>query len=218
MSADLAEWIAPTRTAVLVIDMQVDFATAEGAMGQAGADLSSVPAALAAAERLVQSARAAGAPVVFVGLQTAPWTDSLAWRERTRRRGGDPEQESAVCRIGTPGADFVGPTPLPGEIVVGKARYSGFVGTDLDERLRRLGVDTLVVCGLTTECCVDCTVRDAFQLDYYVFVPADACAAYDPELHTGALRALELNFAMLIEVAAAETAWARRQAEKRRTA
>ena len=66
--------------------------------------------------------------------------------------------------------------------MIPKIRYSGFFGTNLDAGLRALGVDTLLVCGLTTECCVDSTVRDAFHADYHVFHrAADACGAYEPE-------------------------------------
>jgi nicotinamidase-related amidase len=195
----LADWIAPGRTALLIIDMQVDFAAPEGALGQWGLDLSAVPAALAAAERLAQAARAAHVPVIFIGLMTSPKTDSPAWGERMRRRGGDPEGESALCRVGEIGSDFYGPQPLVGEHVVAKTRYSGFYGTELNALLKRLNVDTVVACGLTTECCVDCTVRDAFHLDYQVFVAEDACAAYEPDLHTGALKALDLNCAILVK-------------------
>ena len=203
----LAGWISPGRTALLVIDMQIDFASRHGALGQAGIDLSTVPAALTAAERLAATARKSGAPVVFVGLQTSAGADSPAWAERMRRRGGDPDAEGALCREGSDGAAFVGPTPEPGDIVVAKRRYSGFFRTDLDARLKRLGVDTLVVCGLTTECCVDCTVRDAFHLDYHVFIAGDACAAYDPALHEGALQSLDLNCAIVTRTDDIVTAW-----------
>jgi nicotinamidase-related amidase len=91
--------------------------------------------------------------------------------------------------------------------VVWKSRYSGFHGTDLDETLKRLRRDTLVVGGLTTECCVDSTVRDAFHLDYHVFVARDACAAYDPLFHDGALKILEANCAMLVEVETVIDVW-----------
>jgi ureidoacrylate peracid hydrolase len=205
--AGLADWIEPARAALLVIDMQVDFASPEGALGRAGVDLSAVPAALAAARRLAVAARAAGAPVTFVGLQTTPGTDSPAWSERMRRRGGTQEEEGALCRMGEPGAAFVGPTPEPGELVIGKTRYSGFFRTDLDETLRARNIDTLVVCGLTTECCVDCTVRDAFHLDYHVFLAADACAAYEADLHGGALKSLELNCAILVDTDEVTRAW-----------
>jgi ureidoacrylate peracid hydrolase len=203
----LAGWISPGRTALLVIDMQVDFASPQGALGRAGIDLSAVPPALMAAERLAATARKSGAPVVFVGLQTSAGADSPAWAERMRRRGGEPDSESALCREGSAGAAFVGPTPEAGDTVVAKRRYSGFFHTDLDTRLKRLGVDTVVVCGLTTESCVDCTVRDAFHLDYHVFIAGDACAAYDPALHEGALQSLGLNCAIVTSTDDIVAAW-----------
>ncbi|MDR7116198.1 cysteine hydrolase [Caulobacter sp. BE254] len=203
---DLAAWIAPGRTAVLVVDMQVDFASPDGALG-AFIDMGVVKPALAAAEKLVADARAAGASVVFVGLSTTPETDSPAWNERLRRRGGNPDVDAALCRAGQAGSEFYGPQPAPGEPVVRKTRYSGFVGTDLDQRLRDMGVDTLVVAGLTTECCVDSTVRDAFDLDYHVFVAADACAAYEADMHEASLKVMELNSAILTDTAAIADAW-----------
>jgi ureidoacrylate peracid hydrolase len=204
---DLASWIAPGRTALVIIDMQVDFAAPDGALGLAGVDLGTVPAALANAERLAAAARAAGVPVVFVGLQTLPATDSPAWRERMRRRGGDADAESGLCRVGTAGAAFYGPQPQGDELVVAKTRYSAFANPGFDDWLRSQGLDTLVVCGLTTECCVDSTVRDAFHLDFHVFVAADACAAYDPALHTATLDILELNCAIVSPTAQIVTAW-----------
>ena len=206
-TSDLAAWLAPPRTAVLAIDMQVDFADPAGALG-GFVDLSTVPAALAAAERLVEAARGAGVPVVFVGLFTEPATDSPAWRERMRRLGSDPEADSALCRTGEPGSAFSGPQPAPGERVVRKPRYSGFHDTDLEAHLRGLGVDTVIACGLTTECCVDNTVADAFHKDFHVFVAADACAAYEPALHEAALRIMAVNTAILTTTDAIAAAWA----------
>jgi nicotinamidase-related amidase len=203
----LSAWIAADRTALVIVDMQTDFASPDGAMGKAGADLSAVPGALAAAQRLADAARAAGAPVVFVALITAPEDDSAAWAERLRRQGGDPDS-AALCRAGTLGAAFVGPIPLAGETVAPKLRYSGFFRTDLDARLQRLGVDTVVIAGLTTECCVDATARDACQLDYHVFVARDACAAYDRILHEAALESLALNCAILADTDEIVAAWA----------
>lgn len=208
----LADWIAPERTALLVIDMQVDFASPEGAAGRWGLDLSTVPAALAAAQRLASAARAARVPVVFAGLFTTPQTDSPAWGERMRRRGGDPLADIAICRTGEAGVVFVGATPEPGDLVIRKTRYSAFWGTDLDARLKALGVDTLVMAGLTTECCVDGSARDAFNLDYHVFVVADACAAYEPDLQAGALKMLELNTALLTDTDEVIAAWSGRPA------
>lgn len=203
----LASWIAPSRTALLIIDTQVDFASPEGAMGRAGVDLSAVGPALAATERLVAAARTARVEVIFVSLQTDPDQDSPVWLERMRRLGGDPGADSAVCRAGSAGAAFVDPRPIEGELVVPKRRYSAFFGTNLDEALRERGLDTLVVCGLTTECCVDCTVRHAFHLDYHLFIARDATAAYDPGVHEGALKGLELNCAILVDSDQVVAAW-----------
>lgn len=206
----LSTWIAPARTALVIVDMQVDFAAPDGVIGRFGVDLSAASMALEQAQRLATAARAAGAPVVFVGLETTSDTDPPTMLERMRRRGGDPEIERVICRRGTRGAAFHGPAPEPGELVIHKPRYSAFVGTDLDARLRARGVDTLVVCGLTTECCVDSTVRDAFHRDYHVFVASDACAAYEPDLHEGALKSLGLSFGLLADTALIEAAWAGR--------
>ena len=107
----------------------------------------------------------------------------------------------------TPGAAFVGPQPGPRELVFSKKRYNGFAGTGLDAALRGQGIDTLVVAGLTTECCIDSSVRAAFERDYHVFVVSDATACYEPGLHQAALKALKLNCASVITAAEAAAAW-----------
>ncbi len=202
----LGNWIDPCRTALLIVDMQADFASPNGALGRAGVDISATSAALDAAGRLASAARAAGAALVFVALRTAPDSDSAAWAERLRRRGQG-ELGGGLCRAGEAGAAFVGPVPDADDLIVAKTRYSGFFGTDLDAQLRRRGIDTLVICGLTTECCVDSTVRDAFQLDYHLFLVGDACAAYEADLHRAALRALEINCAILVTTDQIVAAW-----------
>ena len=200
-------WIAPGRTALMIVDMQVDFAAPEGVIGRMGVDLSAVAPALAAAERLAEAARRAGVPVIFVGLSTSPRTDSPMWRERMSRRGGDPNIESDLCRAGQSGSDFFGPKPAEGELVIEKTRYSAFFGTGLGDILRGQGIDTLVLCGLTTECCVDCSARDAFHQDFHVFVPSDACAAYEIDVHEAALKAMDLNFAILTDASTVVSGW-----------
>jgi ureidoacrylate peracid hydrolase len=201
------EWIDPKRTALLPIDMQVDFGAPDGMLGKLGLDMTAPLAAVAQSEKLAAAARAAGVPVVFVGLQTRKELDSPHWKERTRRLGQNANSDSGLCREGSAGAQFIGPTPLAGDTVIGKLRYSGFYGTPLDTALKARGVDTLVLCGLTTECCVDCTARDAFHLDYHVFIATDACAAYEPNLHEGALVSLELNCAILASTDEIVAAW-----------
>ena len=200
----LKDWIAPARTALLLIDMQVDFAAPEGALGRDGLDMTASLAAVAEALALAGAARAAGVPCVFVRLITREKDETPFLREWNSRRGMD---GPPLCREGTPGADFVGPQPEGGELVFSKKRYDAFHGTGLDAALRGEGIDTLVVAGLTTECCVDATVKSAFERDYHVFVVSDATACHAPGLQEAALRALKLNFAGLVTGAEVRAAW-----------
>lgn len=204
----LADWIAPSRTAVLIIDMQVDFAAPDGGCALGGCDMSTVPAALAAAERLAAAARNAGALVVFPRLWTEPATDSGVWKERRLRMGAARDDSRYPCRAGSRGAEFYGPLPQDVDLVVSKHKYSAFFGTSLDAMLRERDIDTLVFAGLTTECCVATSVHDACHLDYHIFIVADACAAYGEELHRETLAVLEMNSGIVTDVASVESAWA----------
>jgi ureidoacrylate peracid hydrolase len=167
-------------------------------------DMTHVQAAVKQAAELAMAARAAGVPVVFVRLITRESDETPFLQEWKARRGSN---GAPLCREGTPGAEFVGPQPRARELVFSKKRYNAFSGTGLDATLRGLGVDTLVVAGLTTECCIDSSVRDAFERDYHVFVVSDATACYQPELHEAALKALKLNCAKLATAAQIRAAW-----------
>jgi ureidoacrylate peracid hydrolase len=187
------DWIAPRRTALLLVDLQVDFGAADGAMARRGADLAAAHAAVANAMLLADAARAAGVMPVFVRLITRPGDESKRAREAKARRG---DITPDFCVEGTPGADFIGPKPEPGELVISKSRFSAFSGTQLAAELAARGVDTLVLAGLTTECCIQSTVWHAFEKNLHVFIAADACAAYEEALHRHALTALEIGGAV----------------------
>src|ERR1700744_2725389 len=86
------EWIAPHRTALLIIDMQVDFGSPDGEMARRGADVSACQAAVEKAEILAEAARAAGVPVVFARLLTHPGGENRIMRESKERQGdGEPD-------------------------------------------------------------------------------------------------------------------------------
>ena len=196
-SEPLAQMIDPTRTALLVIDAQVDFASPDGAFALAGADLSGAQATLGRVAALADAARRAGATLAFVRLQTRPDTDSRALRLLNARRGGAPA-DIALCREGGPGEAYVAVAPAAGEIEVVKRLYDAFYGSDLEPRLRGRGVDTLVVVGFSTHCCVDATCRAAFHRDFNVFVVSDATDAYDADLQRVTLRALAETCALVV--------------------
>jgi ureidoacrylate peracid hydrolase len=200
-------WVAPPRTALLVIDIQVDFAAPDGAMARQGADMTRITPAVAQAQALAAAARAAHVPLVFSRVVTAPHLETaVEWEARARRGDHGP----GICVEGSPGAAFLAPLPQDGDVVITKHRYSLFAGNRLGEQLKARGIDTLVLCGVTTECCVQSTAWDAFERAFHIFLAADACAAYSPELHEGALKSLELNGAFLGAAADIAAAWEKR--------
>ena len=204
-SLNLFEMIAPSRTALVVIDIQSDFAGPDGMAGRIGLNRSAVEPMIDRIEMLLEAARANATPVFFARVITRPETDSTALKTLMQRRGR-PGAE-AICRAGSPGADFYRLAPRDGEGSLEKTKFSCFHGTDFDAQLQARGVDTLVVTGMTTDCCVDCTVREAFHLNYNVFVVSDATCAYSDALHVGALRGMEKNCALLTTTADILEAW-----------
>jgi ureidoacrylate peracid hydrolase len=198
------DWIAPKRTALVIIDMQVDFGAPDGEMAWRGADLTAPQAALVQAGILADAARAAGVPLVFVRLLTHPGGENRIEREAKARRG---DAEPDLCVEGTRGADFIGPQPQTEDVIVSKTHFSAFAHTGLAEQLQAQGIDTLVLAGLTTECCVQSSAWDAFERDFHVFIAADACAAYEDALHRHALKALELSGATVAGTADLAAAW-----------
>jgi nicotinamidase-related amidase len=153
---------------------------------------------------LVEAARAAGVEVVFVRLITNSAAESAVIREARARQG---EEGPELCLEGTHGAEFIGPQPLPGDIIISKKRYSAFVHTGLAEELHAKGVDTLVLAGLTTECCVASSAWDGFEQDFHVLIAEDACAAYEQDLHRHALKALAASGAVVADTATFINLW-----------
>jgi len=185
-SLELAQLVDPRHTAVVVVDMQNDFCT---------------PALLPNADRLmprlrafIGEARRAGARLVFTRVLHDETTDSPVWTSRYAVR---PYRRS-ICRTGTPGADYHPDfRPEAGDIDVVKHRYSAFVGTSLELRLRALGIQTLVMTGTATNICVESTLRDAFQRDLYIVLVDDCTGTDSEELHQGTLANVRSNFGLV---------------------
>jgi nicotinamidase-related amidase len=99
---------------------------------------------------------------------------------------------------GSWGQEFVAElSPGEGELVIKKFRSSGFVGTPLDLLLRSNGIETIVICGCTTEGCVESTARDGMFLDYYVVVVPDCVESDTREQHEASLTLMRARFDML---------------------
>lgn len=170
--------IVPTRTALLVIDMQNDFLEPSSPL--------CAPDGLALMDKfleLIEVCRAAGIEVIFTASVYAPGDSDLG-------RMGElfPGLKGAnTLRRGSHGAQIHERlVPRPEELIVEKPRYSAFFRTGLDEHLRAKGIDTLIIGGVCTNVCCESTARDALFRDYRVFFLADATATYDlPDLGWG---------------------------------
>ena len=182
------------RAALVIIDMQRDFLE-PGGFGEAlGNDVSRLAAAVEPCRAVLAAARRRGLLVIHTREGHRPdLTD--APRAKLERgapslRIGDAGPMGRILVRGEPGHDIVPAlAPLPGEPVVDKPGKGAFYATDLDLILRDRGpIETLVVCGVTTEVCVHTTVREANDRGYRCIVPGDCCASYFPEFHEIGLR------------------------------
>jgi biuret amidohydrolase len=176
------------RSAVLVIDMHRGSTDPPGTVYVPGA-----AAIIPTLAGLLDRARAAGVPVIFVVHQIRPDgsdANSPFWREATTVADLYPNVTEQV--IGSDWARLAdGLEPRAGDYFLPKKRYGAFSGNDLAFVLRNLGVETLVLTGVETEICVLATAFHAFNDDYRVVVVRDAVAALDPELGDAALRIVE---------------------------
>ena len=182
----------PRSTALLMIDFQRDFVE-PGGFGEAlGNDVSLLRRAVPPAARALEAARAAGLFIVHTREghrhDLADCPPSKKARGRLRTGIGDPGPLGRILVRGEPGHDIVEAlSPAPGEPVVDKPGKGAFYATDLESMLRHRAITQLVVCGVTTEVCVNTTVREANDRGYECLVLEDCVASYFPAFHEAAL-------------------------------
>ncbi len=204
----------PAATAVVVVDMQNDFASPGGMFDRAGIDVSGIRAIVPKVREVLDAARRAGLPVVYLkmgfdpdlvdaGHPTAPtWLkhEPLHVGEPVTAPNGEPSRILVRDCWNTDVIDEL--LPEHGDVVLYKTRYSGFFETGLDDVLRGRNVERLIVVGATTSVCVDSTVRDAMFRDYHCLVLRDAtaepiAAEASRSNHEASLLTLELLFAQI---------------------
>ena len=174
--------------AVIVIDMHRGSIDAPGTVY--------VPdgaAIVPAVAGLLQAARGAGVPVVYIVHQIRPGGSdarSPFWLEAETVADLYPNVREQV--IGSPWTELAtGLEPEPGDHVLPKKRYGAFSGNDLAFLLKNLGVRTLILTGVETEICILATAYHAFNEDYRVVVARDGVAALEADLGEAALRIVE---------------------------
>ncbi|WP_020181328.1 isochorismatase family cysteine hydrolase [Methylopila sp. M107] len=184
------------RTALVIIDMQRDFLEPGGFGETLGNDISLLEAAVGPCQAILAAVRDAGMLAIHTREGHRP---DLSDAPKAKVERGVPSlrigAEGPMGRIlirGEAGHDIIAALkPLPGEPVIDKPGKGAFYQTDLELMLRNRGIDTLLVCGVTTEVCVNTTVREANDRGYRCVVLADCCASYFPEFHEFGLKMIK---------------------------
>lgn len=193
---------------LVVVDVQNDFCHPAGTMGKAGRDLSRIDGSVGNTGLLVETARAAGVPVVFVITTHGPDVDSAEWLCRYAIGFADvPQPAAANCLAGGWGAELYRLQPLAGEPVVVKHRYNAFTSPEFRTVVAATGRRSLVFAGITTNVCVEATMRAAVDADYLATLVTDACAAYDDAEHEAAVTVLGRHFGALTTTGEVRSRW-----------
>jgi len=183
--------------ALLVIDMQNGFCSDNGSVNAVGLPAKRLQPAISPCVKLVAAARDAEVPIIFTryGYRSDYRDGGLMVHELI------PDLKNGKTLIAnTWDTDILDElAPRETDFVVDKNRPSSFYGTSLDGILKNLAIENLVVCGVTTNCCVETTVRDASQRDYRTFVVRDAVAKYEDDRHEVALKSIDMLFGHVVE-------------------
>jgi nicotinamidase-related amidase len=222
--------IDPRHAALVLIDVQNDFCHSHGAAGRTGDAIEMIQSAVARIKGLLAAARESGVAVIHVRaeygalyrgigspyrfpatdvMDAAVWTASAA---DLANGASFTESEVEVCLPGTWGAQFVeGIVPQPNEPVVTKHRFSAFADTGLELMLRARGIKTVILAGVTTNCCVESTAREAAMRDFYLVVAEDCVAVKDKlrSLHDASLESMRLYFGQVRPASELMSIWQR---------
>src|SRR6516164_9513657 len=186
----------PAHCALLIIDMQRDFLEPGGFGEMLGNDVSQLRGAIEPNRRLLAAWRAAGLPVLHTREGHRPDLADLPLAKKIRGKSktsiGDAGPMGRILVRGEPGHDIIPELyPEPGEPIVDKPGKGAFHATDLDAMLKNRGIAQLIVCGVTTEVCVNTTVREANDRGYECLVVADCVGSYFPEFQEMGLRMIK---------------------------
>lgn len=191
----------PASTALVIIDMQRDFVEPAGFGEVLGNDVSHLRRTIAPCRQLLEQARASG--LFIIHTREGHRVDMADCPPAKKTRGGKTfiGESGPMGRIlirGEQGHDIIPElVPLPGEPIIDKPGKGAFYATDLGLILQTRGIKSLIICGVTTEVCVQTTAREANDRGYELVIPEDCCASYFPEFHRVALDMMKAQGAIV---------------------
>ena len=188
--------LTPAKCALLLIDLQRDFMEPGGFGEMLGNDVSQLRRVIEPNQRLLAAWRAAGLAVIHTREGHRPDLTDLPPAKRIRGKGattiGDSGPMGRILVRGELGHDIIPEVyPLPTEAVIDKPGKGAFYATDLHAILQNLGITQLIVTGVTTEVCVNTTVREANDRGYDCLVPSDCVGSYFPEFQEMGLKMIK---------------------------
>lgn len=187
-NAGLSFDVDPATTALVAIDLQRDFLDPGGLIASLGDDISGMRAIIPNAVALIDAARAARLTVIHTREGYAPDLSDMHALKRDRGVAGREGPLGRFLIRGEAGhAHIAECLPLPDETIVDKPGFGSFYRTDLEEMLRARGIEALILFGVTTQCCVASTMREAVDRGFRCLTVEDACAATTPALHDAAI-------------------------------